>query len=144
MPTSARSGYLHCSRTTSPTSRTAVYGPVRTVVWQGSAGDCRPYADQTHQCFPPFTWATVSNLLHSLATFFAANEVYLSVIQSMLRHAKPSTRASYMHRVNAAHMLAQGKYLVTQSRSLRLQFRVVRSNLGLEECALAIEDPLSC
>jgi hypothetical protein len=29
------------------TSRTAVYGPVRTVVWQGSAGDRRPYADQT-------------------------------------------------------------------------------------------------
>jgi hypothetical protein len=24
-----------------------VYGPVRTVVWQGSVGDCRPYADQT-------------------------------------------------------------------------------------------------
>ena len=47
MHTSARSDYLRCSRTTSPTSRTAVYGPVRTVVWQGSAGDCRPYADQT-------------------------------------------------------------------------------------------------
>src|SRR5437879_4915008 len=29
------------------TSRTAVCGPVRTVVWQGSAGDRRPYADQT-------------------------------------------------------------------------------------------------
>ena len=28
------------------TSRTAVYGPVRTVVWQGSAGDRRPYANQ--------------------------------------------------------------------------------------------------
>jgi RNA-directed DNA polymerase len=28
-------------------SRTAVYGPVRTVVWQGSAGDRRPYADLT-------------------------------------------------------------------------------------------------
>jgi hypothetical protein len=28
------------------TFRTAVYGPVRTVVWQGSAGDRRPYADQ--------------------------------------------------------------------------------------------------
>jgi hypothetical protein len=27
-------------------TRTAVYGPVRTVAWQGSAGDCRPYADQ--------------------------------------------------------------------------------------------------
>jgi hypothetical protein len=46
MLTSARSAFLHCSRTTSSTSRTAVYGPVRTVVWQGSAGDCRPYADQ--------------------------------------------------------------------------------------------------
>ena len=31
----------------SVTSRTAVYGPVRTVVWQGSVGDRRPYADQT-------------------------------------------------------------------------------------------------
>ncbi len=30
----------------SVTSRTAVYGPVRTVVWQGSSvGDRRPYAD---------------------------------------------------------------------------------------------------
>jgi hypothetical protein len=48
MHTSVRSDYLHCSGTTSLTSRTAVYGPVRTVVWQGSAGDCRPYADQTH------------------------------------------------------------------------------------------------
>jgi hypothetical protein len=47
MHTSARSAFLHCSRTTSLTSRTAVYGPVRTVVWQGSAGDCRPYADRT-------------------------------------------------------------------------------------------------
>jgi hypothetical protein len=28
-------------------NRTAVYGPVRTVVWQGSAGDRGPYADQT-------------------------------------------------------------------------------------------------
>jgi hypothetical protein len=45
MHTSARSAFLRCSGTTSVTSRTAVYGPVRTVVWQGSAGDCRPYAD---------------------------------------------------------------------------------------------------
>jgi hypothetical protein len=30
----------------SVTSRTAVYGPVRTVVWQGSVGDHRPYADR--------------------------------------------------------------------------------------------------
>jgi hypothetical protein len=47
MHTSARSAFLHCSETISVTSRTAVYGPVRTVVWQGSAGDCRPYADLT-------------------------------------------------------------------------------------------------
>jgi hypothetical protein len=33
----------------SVTSRTAVYGPVRTVVWQGSVGDRRPYADLTAQ-----------------------------------------------------------------------------------------------
>jgi len=31
-------------------TRTAVYGPVRTVVWQGSAGDRRPYADQCDEC----------------------------------------------------------------------------------------------
>src|SRR5213592_2792304 len=30
-------------------SRTAVYGPVRTVVWQGSAGDRRPYADSRQE-----------------------------------------------------------------------------------------------
>jgi hypothetical protein len=28
-------------------SRTALYGPVRRVVWQGSVGDRRPYADLT-------------------------------------------------------------------------------------------------
>jgi len=30
----------------SATDSNAVYGPVRTVVWQGSAGDRGPYADQ--------------------------------------------------------------------------------------------------
>jgi hypothetical protein len=39
--------FLHCSKTVSETSRTAVYGPARTVVWKGSASDCRPYAHQT-------------------------------------------------------------------------------------------------
>ena len=51
------------------------------------------------------------NLRHSLATFFAANEVNLPVIQSILRHAKPSTTAVYTHRVNAVQMDAQGKFL---------------------------------
>jgi integrase len=51
------------------------------------------------------------NLRHSLATFFAANEVNLSAIQSMLRHSKPSATAIYKHRVNSAQMAAQEKYL---------------------------------
>ena len=51
------------------------------------------------------------NLRHSLATFFADNEVSLPVIQSMLRHAKPATSAIYIHRVNASQLAAQGKYL---------------------------------
>jgi site-specific recombinase XerD len=46
-----------------------------------------------------------------LATFFAANEVNLPVIQSMLRHAKPTTTAIYTHRVNSAQLAAQGKFL---------------------------------
>src|SRR5438046_2056050 len=39
------SGARNESAVLAQTSRTAVYGPVRTVVWQGSAGDRRPYAD---------------------------------------------------------------------------------------------------
>jgi hypothetical protein len=38
MPISNRSVSLRWSRSNGVTSRTAVYGPVRTVVWQGSAG----------------------------------------------------------------------------------------------------------
>jgi integrase len=51
------------------------------------------------------------NLRHSLATFFAASDVNLPLIQSILRHAKPSTTALYMHRVNTAQMAAQAEYL---------------------------------
>jgi len=45
MPTSNRSDFRRCSRSADVTDRTAVYGPVRTVVWQGSVGDRRPYAE---------------------------------------------------------------------------------------------------
>jgi integrase len=51
------------------------------------------------------------NLWRSLATFFAANQVNLPVIQSILRHVKPSTTALYVHRVNAAQLTAQAKFL---------------------------------
>jgi hypothetical protein len=46
MRTSNRSGFRHWSKRASVTDRTAVYGPVCTVVWQGSAGNRCPYADQ--------------------------------------------------------------------------------------------------
>lgn len=51
------------------------------------------------------------NLRHSLATFFGANKVNLPVIQSILRHAKPSTTAKYVHGVSDVQMAAQGTFL---------------------------------
>src|SRR6516165_12729759 len=42
---------LRCSGSVRKTFRIAVYGPVRTVVWQGSAGDRRPYADRCGGCW---------------------------------------------------------------------------------------------
>jgi hypothetical protein len=48
----------------SPT-RTAVYGPVRTVVWQGSAGDRRPYADQTRLCLETQYFKLIGRLVIS-------------------------------------------------------------------------------
>jgi hypothetical protein len=47
MPTLTRSVFPRWLTSNGVTSRTAVYGPVRTVVWQGSVGDRRPYADLT-------------------------------------------------------------------------------------------------
>src|SRR4051812_14674229 len=46
MPISNRLVFLRSLTRNGINSRTAVYGPVRTVVWQGSVGDHRPYADQ--------------------------------------------------------------------------------------------------
>jgi integrase len=51
------------------------------------------------------------NLRHSLATFMASNEVSLPLIQSIIRHAKPTTTSRYTHRVNSAQMAAQEKFL---------------------------------
>src|SRR6202012_4358090 len=50
MPPSNRVVFLRLSRSNGLTSRTAVYGPVRTVVWQGAGGDRRPHADHTAKC----------------------------------------------------------------------------------------------
>jgi integrase len=52
------------------------------------------------------------NMRHSLATFLSANDVHLSVTQSILRHKKSSTTADiYTHAVNARQIEAQQKYL---------------------------------
>src|SRR3981081_2799789 len=45
MPTSNRSACHPCSNRVSVTSRTAVYGPVRTVVWEGGSCKATPYPD---------------------------------------------------------------------------------------------------
>jgi integrase len=55
-----------------------------------------------------FAW---HNLRHSLATFLASRELSLPLIQSMMRHSKPTTTAIYTHRVNSAPMAAQEKFL---------------------------------
>ena len=46
MHTSSRSACHPCSNRVSVTSRTAVYGPVRTVVWEGRSCKAPPYPDQ--------------------------------------------------------------------------------------------------
>lgn len=51
------------------------------------------------------------NLRHSLATFFAANDVNLPMIQCMMSHAKPATTERYTRRVNSAQMAAQEAFL---------------------------------
>ena len=51
MHTSNRSDFRVDRGVLAQPTRTAVYGPVRTVVWQGSAGDRRPYADLLYRTF---------------------------------------------------------------------------------------------
>src|SRR5262249_25552512 len=48
MRTSNRSVCPPCSKRVSATSRTAVYGPVRTVVWEGRDREAPPYPDHSH------------------------------------------------------------------------------------------------
>ena len=41
----------------------------------------------------------------------ASEEITLPLIQSMMRHSRPTTTAHYTHRVNFAQMAAQEKFL---------------------------------
>jgi hypothetical protein len=76
MRTSTRSVFLRYSRIVSVTSRTAVYGPVRTVVWQGSAGDRRPYANHWGGRGPP---GLTSRLTVTAAASPRSSEARLSI-----------------------------------------------------------------
>src|SRR5258708_10572566 len=52
MHTANRSACHPCSNRVSATSRTAVYGPVRTVVWEGRSREAPPYPDQSPSAYP--------------------------------------------------------------------------------------------
>src|SRR5215831_2691469 len=90
MRTSNRSGFPRCSRSVSATNRTAVYGPVCTVVWQGSAGDRRPYADQC-RLFRP------RNSRHTFATHLIESGTDLSTLQLLMGHQKLQDTTLYVH-----------------------------------------------
>src|SRR5712671_7478291 len=53
MRTSDRSVSHPWSKRVSATSRTAVYGPVRTVVWEGRSREAPPYPDHWHETDMP-------------------------------------------------------------------------------------------
>src|SRR5258705_12085066 len=53
MHTSNRSACHPYSNRVSATSRTAVYGPVRTVVWEGRSREAPPYPDQSKNARKP-------------------------------------------------------------------------------------------
>jgi len=63
------------------TQGTALYGPVRTVVWQGSAGDRRPYSNLTRnsEVVPDrLSGSTTSPELRISRAHFKANIILLS------------------------------------------------------------------
>src|SRR5258708_37122475 len=80
MHTSNRSACHPCSNRVSVTSRTAVYGPVRTVVWEGRSCKAPPYPDH---------WR-LADLRVSANVRFAPG----AVIQRPLRPAKPGESLS--------------------------------------------------
>src|SRR5258707_12305863 len=71
MHTSNRSACHPCSNRVSVPSRTAVYGPVRTVVWEGRSRKAPPYPDQSKNARkpqPPHGFLAKSNTCSSQIT----------------------------------------------------------------------------
>ena len=69
MRTSNRSVSHPCSKRVSATSRTAVYGPVRTVVWEGRSCEAPPYPDQS---------AFILTILHGLLSDVRSGKMHSS------------------------------------------------------------------
>ena len=72
------------------------------------------------------------NLRHSLATYLGANEVNLPVIQSILRHAKPSTTALYTHGVNSAQSSGRASTVPDRDRNDAGKRMIVGLKVGFE------------
>src|SRR6202163_949729 len=53
----ANTSRIICSKRVSVTSRTAVYGPVRTVVWEGRSREAPPYPDRATGWQGEVRWA---------------------------------------------------------------------------------------
>src|SRR5438093_1730883 len=142
-------------------SRTAVYGPVRTVVWQGSAGDRRPYAD-------PKNWVSATNAFHGLQPWLRFCAAPRLKTEAFLRRAcECLARCLCQHRDFArfqrqrehlidglhgvkAHLLAHIGRQIIQVRFVALREDDIRqpSRLGchdfLFEAADRQDSPLQC
>ena len=73
-----------CLERVSATSRTAVYGPVRTVVWEGRSREAPPYPDRWHFSDKTFVSVDVRLWGHSGRHLLAAGR-----ISTHLGHGRP-------------------------------------------------------
>lgn len=71
------------------------------------------------------------NLRHSLATFLGGANVNPSVIQKMLRQAKPQTTARYIHSVKDRQLEAQGLFLKAIKQGKERKVVRVKIEIGL-------------
>lgn len=97
MPTSNRLAFPHLSSSESVTSRPAVYGPVRTVVWQGSAGEppplCRFWCSSRIMAVGRSAWSSSAGNLARRAgrcalavmLFFTASAHFTSMRHDLVR-----------------------------------------------------------
>ena len=97
-----------------------MYGPVRTVVWQGSAGDRRPYADQWRLCL----WV---HSRHTTATHLLRAGVDINTIRAWLGHVSIDTTNIYAD----TDLEMKAKALGTCEKKLRREPRRWKDNPDL-------------